>query len=371
MSEDAAKEQQRQIQRIRDAQTHYEVLGLQFNPDAPDTAPEEVEKQYRQLARRLHPDKCSLEGAEEAFKSINLAQSTLLDPEKKTRNDQLVRLNGRFRGDLDSNFELHQASEDVGDFFREKPEGGYCGALMRFAVIIGTIILAFSRARLQVELPAVRKLEWAATPLAMVVGVVLFGWLFGFTWWEILKWAISLYYGWTAAHLVPWQQVVTWQTKNAYTLMGVPIWAGILIAFIARVGFKFDLLASLYIGVCEIFLLGLTCLRHSSPLPMLGLGSGFLVLVAIADVDGALAATVAVFIFFCGSKDGGVIVYASLIFTLLYLAFRITPLLCVGLLFACAVRSQDVELTSMLSGLIALISPVSYTHLTLPTKRIV
>ena len=41
---------------------------------------------------------CHLDGAAEAFKSVKLAQDTLLDPEKKAKNDYFVGISGRFRG---------------------------------------------------------------------------------------------------------------------------------------------------------------------------------------------------------------------------------------------------------------------------------
>eukprot|EP00658_Telonema_sp_P-2_P007041 TRINITY_DN1262_c0_g1_i3.p1 TRINITY_DN1262_c0_g1~~TRINITY_DN1262_c0_g1_i3.p1 ORF type:complete len:309 (+),score=52.55 TRINITY_DN1262_c0_g1_i3:57-983(+) len=291
----ATEEQQRQIDRIAAAGTHYEVLDL---TDGSDFSHEEVEKQYRQLARRLHPDKCSLDGAEEAFMAIKLAQDTLLDPEKRGRNDQLIRLYGKFRGDLDSNFELQQAGEDVGDLLRMKPEGGYCGALLRFGLTMGTLFGAFSWARLQVEIPAVKNLTKPCIPLLSVVAVLVMGVVLWWPWWTMFKWGSCMYYGWSAVHLVPWGQVISFQKQNADTLMGLPIWAGSVVALTALLGFNYDVLSAMFIGLCQVFILGLTCLRHGSGWMMAGLGVGFLILVAMADVDGAVAAALAVFIFF-------------------------------------------------------------------------
>jgi len=73
---DAEAEQQWQIDRIAKAKNHYQVLNLVFTESAAFSN-EEFDRQYKQLARQLHPDKCSLNGAEEAFKSIKLAVDTL------------------------------------------------------------------------------------------------------------------------------------------------------------------------------------------------------------------------------------------------------------------------------------------------------
>ena len=62
---------------------YYEILGI------PRTADEkEIQKAYRSLARKYHPDVCKEEGAEERFKSINEAYSVLSDAQKRAQYDQ-------------------------------------------------------------------------------------------------------------------------------------------------------------------------------------------------------------------------------------------------------------------------------------------
>ena len=49
----------------------------------------EIKKAYRNLARKYHPDVCKEPGAEERFKRINEAYSTLSDPQKRAQYDRM------------------------------------------------------------------------------------------------------------------------------------------------------------------------------------------------------------------------------------------------------------------------------------------
>ncbi|HLT10794.1 MAG TPA: DnaJ C-terminal domain-containing protein [Micromonosporaceae bacterium] len=60
----------------------YEILGVDHR-----ARPEEIQRAYRRLARRYHPDVNPEEGAEERFKEINEAYAVLSDPVQRSRYD--------------------------------------------------------------------------------------------------------------------------------------------------------------------------------------------------------------------------------------------------------------------------------------------
>lgn len=63
---------------------YYEILGV------PRTASqEEIQRSYRKLARKYHPDVNKAANAEDKFKEINEAYEVLKDPEKRKKYDQL------------------------------------------------------------------------------------------------------------------------------------------------------------------------------------------------------------------------------------------------------------------------------------------
>jgi curved DNA-binding protein len=62
----------------------YEVLGVPHNASA-----EDIQRAYRQLARRHHPDVNREPGAEERFKAITEAYDTLSDPARRRKYDQV------------------------------------------------------------------------------------------------------------------------------------------------------------------------------------------------------------------------------------------------------------------------------------------
>uniref|UniRef100_A0A7S1BJR3 J domain-containing protein n=2 Tax=Corethron hystrix TaxID=216773 RepID=A0A7S1BJR3_9STRA len=65
----------------RDA--HYKVLGI-----AKDASESDIKRAYRKRALKLHPDKNSAPGADEAFKAVGLAYATLSDGNKRAVYDR-------------------------------------------------------------------------------------------------------------------------------------------------------------------------------------------------------------------------------------------------------------------------------------------
>jgi DnaJ homolog subfamily B member 12 len=62
---------------------HYRVLGI-----AQSANEAEIKKAYRKLSLKVHPDKNSAPGANDAFKTVSLAYATLSDDQKRTIYDR-------------------------------------------------------------------------------------------------------------------------------------------------------------------------------------------------------------------------------------------------------------------------------------------
>jgi curved DNA-binding protein CbpA len=96
---------------------YYGILGV-----AKDATQADIKKQYRKLALLLHPDKCNLPGAEEAFKSVSSAYSCLGNESSRQTYD----LTGGDTSDAPSggpNFHGVDPQEIFEQFFRQ--QGGF------------------------------------------------------------------------------------------------------------------------------------------------------------------------------------------------------------------------------------------------------
>lgn len=65
-------------------QDYYETLGVER-----DASKEDIQRAFRKLARKYHPDINKSEDAEKKFKQINEAYEVLRDPEKRKKYDRL------------------------------------------------------------------------------------------------------------------------------------------------------------------------------------------------------------------------------------------------------------------------------------------
>lgn len=95
----------KEVRRVVACKDYYEILKVERS-----CKEEELKKAYRKIALRLHPDKCQLSGAEDAFKKVSVAFSCLNDAKTRSGYDiggeeAVSRPGGGgagFRGDVDA-----------------------------------------------------------------------------------------------------------------------------------------------------------------------------------------------------------------------------------------------------------------------------
>ncbi|EER00457.1 molecular chaperone DnaJ, putative [Perkinsus marinus ATCC 50983] len=83
-------DQNRLVQRVLRTQDYYQILQIDKN-DGSNDVDAKVKKAYRKLALKLHPDKNSAPGAEEAFKKVSKAFQCLSDEGKRRTYDRTGR----------------------------------------------------------------------------------------------------------------------------------------------------------------------------------------------------------------------------------------------------------------------------------------
>jgi len=64
---------------------YYKILGIEK-----DATKEDIKKQYRKLAKEIHPDRSKTAASEDEMVEINKAYEVLSDDEKKERYDKFL-----------------------------------------------------------------------------------------------------------------------------------------------------------------------------------------------------------------------------------------------------------------------------------------
>jgi len=101
------------IERIEATEDHFEILNV-----SRDASTSDISKAYKKLALKLHPDKTTEAGAEDAFKKVSGAFSVLKDTEQRTHYEKYGNDVNQYRNvDPDDLFrEFFQANTRQGGF---------------------------------------------------------------------------------------------------------------------------------------------------------------------------------------------------------------------------------------------------------------
>uniref|UniRef100_A0A0N5A3D0 J domain-containing protein n=1 Tax=Parastrongyloides trichosuri TaxID=131310 RepID=A0A0N5A3D0_PARTI len=120
----------KEVDRIRHCKDYYEILNVPKDADI-----KLLKKNYRILALKLHPDKCKVPNAAEAFKALGNAYGVLSDSEKRKRYDtygseDMQNIsnrrndNGFYDYDVGRGFETEFSAEEIFNMFCNSAFGG-------------------------------------------------------------------------------------------------------------------------------------------------------------------------------------------------------------------------------------------------------
>ena len=117
------------IVRIKSSTCYYKILGVPRDSD--DNG---IKKAYRKLALLLHPDKCKLDGAEDAFKSVSAAYNCLSTSSSRRTYD-VTGSEGNSVSSGGHDFHGVDPNEIFEQFFRQHREmgGGLGGQTFHFS----------------------------------------------------------------------------------------------------------------------------------------------------------------------------------------------------------------------------------------------
>ena len=107
------------IVRIKSSTCYYKILGVPRDID--DNG---IKKAYRKLALMLHPDKCKLDGAEDAFKSVSAAYNCLSSSSSRRTYDVTGSEGNSVSSGGGHDFHGVDPNEIFEQFFRQQREMG-------------------------------------------------------------------------------------------------------------------------------------------------------------------------------------------------------------------------------------------------------
>jgi len=124
-SSDYTPEQKEQVTRIKNSTDHYQVLNVARDADGGS-----IKQQYRRLVLKLHPDRNSAPGAEDAFRAVTVAYQIISDNKERLIYDNLLK---KGEGKVDTK---------VNDTLDEPVKSGFGWSLLRLLfILVGLVFL--------------------------------------------------------------------------------------------------------------------------------------------------------------------------------------------------------------------------------------